>query len=282
MLRYSDFGLGLLRFAEYPPYVPVEGAGDLGHGLVPYPVQLVLFVRELAIGIQFLGVEVDVVNPPDGARHMEPRRRIRPVFKTAPRQRIQDPHREFQLYLEIMVALADRARVQQIVVQVGESPQYLVECVGVLGQVPGDAALYGLDLDAWAQRTCAALLAQGRTVRYRPHPLVRRCGDVRCPAGATGSTGSLDEDLAGAALAVTFNSTAGVEAVLAGVPTVALDVGAMAWPVTTHDLASVQTPEREPWAHRLAWCQWTIEEIASGLAWEHLAAAGERRWGPCH
>ncbi len=152
----------------------------------------------------------------------------------------------------------------------------------LLGQVPGDAALYGLDLDAWAQRTCDALLASGRMVRYRPHPLVLRCGDVRCPAGALGSAASLDEDLAGAALAVTFNSTAGVEAVLAGVPTVALDAGAMAWPVTTHDLANVQRPDREPWAHRLAWCQWTIEELASGLAWEHLAAAGERKWVPCH
>jgi hypothetical protein len=30
---------------------------------------------------------------------------------------------------------------------------------------------------------------------------------------------------------------------------------------------------RERWAHRLAWCQWTLEEIASGDAWDALVTA---------
>lgn len=129
----------------------------------------------------------------------------------------------------------------------------------LIGQVEGDAALGSLDLRAWIHDQIDGLTALGWEVRFRPHPLAQR------------SRTSLAEDLAGAALCVTYNSTAGVEAVLAGVPTVTLDEGAMAWEVSGHALDELVRPDRERWAHNLAWTSWTVEEIASGLAWEHLA-----------
>lgn len=129
----------------------------------------------------------------------------------------------------------------------------------IIGQVPGDAALRGLDIAAWVEQVAATLGARGWTVRFRPHPLAARPG------------APLAEDLAGAAIAVTFNSTAGVEAVLAGVPTVTLDAGAMAWPVAAHALSDPPTrPAREAWAWDLAWTQWSVEEIATGEAWAHV------------
>lgn len=136
----------------------------------------------------------------------------------------------------------------------------------VLGQVSGDAALGGLDVLAWAGEVATDLRGRGWDVRFRPHPLaqsgllgVRRIG------------GTLEQALAGAAFCVTFNSTSGVEAVLAGVPTIALDAGAMAWPVASHAVGErLVRPDRELWAHDLAWTQWSPEEISNGEAWAHL------------
>jgi hypothetical protein len=141
------------------------------------------------------------------------------------------------------------------------------------GQVLGDAALWGVDFRAWAQEVADKLRASGRMVVYRPHPFAfHKQGDAWCPTGAQFSRAdTLGDDLAGAALAVTYNSTAGVEAVLAGVPTVTSDVGAMAWEVTSHDLgADPVRPDRTEWAHRLAWTSWRAAEIESGETWEHL------------
>lgn len=129
----------------------------------------------------------------------------------------------------------------------------------LIGQVPGDAALGKLELDGWVKRVTTALANQGWAVRYRPHPL------------AIPPRRSLAEDLAGAGVCVTFNSTAGVEAVLAGVPTVTLDEGAMAWDVAGHALDEIVRPDRTAWAHDLAYTTWTPDELSSGEVWAHLA-----------
>lgn len=138
----------------------------------------------------------------------------------------------------------------------------------VCGQVPRDASLYGVDFNTWAQRVTGQLIEQGREVVYRPHPIMLQAGQFWRPSRARLSTGSLDGDLADAAVCVTFNSTTGVESVLAGVPTVACDEGSMAWPVATHDVDDILvTPDRLAWARRLACSQWSPWEIKSGEAW---------------
>lgn len=148
----------------------------------------------------------------------------------------------------------------------------------VLGQCSGDASLYGLEegFVAWATQQCHTLKQRGFAVRYRPHPLMKRQGSTFCPPTAHPSPNErLVEDLQWAGLAVSYNSTAGVEAVLAGVPTVTLDEGAMAWPVSGHTLFDRVQPHREAWCHRLAWTQFTLEEIRSGFAWECVSRSME-------
>lgn len=129
----------------------------------------------------------------------------------------------------------------------------------LIGQVEGDAAIRDLDMAAWIREQTTALQANGWEVRFRPHPYARR------------SRTSLADDLAGAGLCVTYNSTTGVEAVLAGVPTITMDEGAMAWEVSGHAIGDIQRPNRDRWAHNLAWTSWTLDEIAQGLPWEHVA-----------
>jgi hypothetical protein len=147
----------------------------------------------------------------------------------------------------------------------------------VLGQVPGDASLGGRDLAPWYLAAARALHAQGWPVRFRPHPIAVQRRIWRSVPGARTLDGSLTEALAGAARAATYNSNAAVDAVLAGVPTIAMDKGSMAWPVTAHEIgpSEIATPDRTAWAHRLAWCQWTMEEMRSGDCW---AAVGGNAW----
>lgn len=143
----------------------------------------------------------------------------------------------------------------------------------VIGQLPGDSALMGCDIDGWVRKTCTHLLKQGQKVIYRPHPLAKgmRRSVRDLPAGVTVHTGPLFEAFAHARRCITYNSTTAVEAVLAGLPTVADDRGSIAWDVTGHELDDPpRTPERAYWCHDMAWRQWKLEELADGSAWEHV------------
>lgn len=135
----------------------------------------------------------------------------------------------------------------------------------ILEQVPGDAAVANVDLPAFYSRAENAF-APMMAVRRRRHPNVSPANGMAAIAKARTS---LDEDLAGAAVAITWNSNSGVDAVLAGVPAIAMDIGSMAWPVTGHELGVLPPmPDRTAWMHRLAWCQWTREEMESGACWD--------------
>ena len=135
----------------------------------------------------------------------------------------------------------------------------------LLQQVPGDMLIRGTDIEAFYAGVVKAFKPPMR-VKIRVHPNVKP-GEA---AAAQAARTSLQEDFAGAACAVTWNSNSGVDAVLAGVPTVALDPGSMAWDVTGHELTMPPAPGREAWAHALAWKQWRKEELESGYCWEHV------------
>lgn len=146
----------------------------------------------------------------------------------------------------------------------------------ILGQVPGDASLQGIDLAPWYRIAAdTARDAYGLPVHFRPHPNVWARGWIQNVHGCVTSAGDLSDALGGAHIAITWNSNAAVDAVLAGVPTVTADIGSMAWSVTGHQVGARITPCRDSWAHELAWRQWRIEEIASGKAVGMMMAALE-------
>lgn len=126
----------------------------------------------------------------------------------------------------------------------------------IAGQVPGDAALAGRNLQPWYEQQ--ARNDWGLPVKFRPHPLAHKRGPVRPVAGAAMDRSPLPEALRGAARVITFNSNTGVDALVAGVPATCDDAGSMIHGVT----------DRERWAHALAWKQWSLAEIRSGVALE--------------
>ena len=73
--------------------------------------------------------------------------------------------------------------------------------------------------------------------------------------------------------AITLNSSVGVDTVLRGIPTVAIDEGSMAWDVTSHDPEKTITPDRKKWLQWLSCTQWHWDEIEAGRPIKHLFEA---------
>lgn len=169
----------------------------------------------------------------------------------------------------------------------------------IMGQTPGDMALQRyVNFWDWVARTYNDLTEAGYDVRLRPHPntsphMIKRRGmrmkkwqrnvvhadEDRLYRGLhkvledgiaieTGKT--LEQALDEAAFTYTFNSNSGVDSVLHGTPAVAVDAGAMAYDVTSRHWNDIVRPDREAWAHALAWKQWTRGELESGEAWAHV------------
>lgn len=138
----------------------------------------------------------------------------------------------------------------------------------LIGQVPGDQSIRGVDIDAWYRQSVAALKKYGwPDVRFRPHP---KAGPARRASGLNQIGGTLAEAMAGAGVVMTFNSNTGVEAALFGRPVIAMDAGSMAWDVAGHQVTEIVTPDRTAWAHALAWKQWRAEEFTSGECMEAI------------
>lgn len=74
---------------------------------------------------------------------------------------------------------------------------------------------------------------------------------------------------------VTHGSSAAVDAIIQGVPAIALGECA-ASPVAGKSVEDVRDPpfpsddQREQWLANLAWCQWSVRELQSGEAWAFL------------
>lgn len=146
------------------------------------------------------------------------------------------------------------------------------EKVILCGQVPWDASVEGTDHLAWIEQTVERIRSYtDRPIVFRPHP--KAANAYRPLLGVRVSTVPLKDDLQNAHAVVTFNSNSGVEALIEGIPVFAADKGSMCWEVANRSLVSLDVPnkpDRAQWINDLAYTQWTLEEMRSGEAWEHL------------
>jgi hypothetical protein len=116
----------------------------------------------------------------------------------------------------------------------------------------------------WANEVCARLRKlTRREVRLRPHP------------GNSPPKKPLAEDLAGAWACVIWSSSAGVHALVSGIPVICCAPYWIAKGAAGADLAAVDsppTPNRLPTLRRLAWGQWGLAEISDGTAFRAVLA----------
>lgn len=144
----------------------------------------------------------------------------------------------------------------------------------ILGQVPDDGQhlLDEAALSAWYVAAVEKIRQHtDRKIVFRPHPKIAHRN--LCPNADEMQTGvPLEEALAAAHACVTYNSTAGTEALLAAVPVVC-SPAAMYAPWAETDFAAIEKPavgDREQYFARLAYAQWTHEELRSGDAFRFL------------
>lgn len=135
----------------------------------------------------------------------------------------------------------------------------------VCGQKPGDAQ-HGIDPERWAEEVITEIRRHTtREVVWRPHPgantSLRSADRISYAAG-----NPIAHDLESAHCVVTYNSNSGHDALLAGVP-VFCDPCAIYAECANLDLAEIESPKlpaRSRYFYRLAYSQWTIDEMESG------------------
>lgn len=127
----------------------------------------------------------------------------------------------------------------------------------LLGQCPGDAQLpVNYDPKVWA----LAKAKQYDNPVWKAHPK----HPVEIPGVA--SVDSFD----GAKVAVTYNSTAAYECFLRGIPVISDSACYQELTCTADNIVPPSEKDLQAFMNRLAYSQWTLEEIASGAAFDVL------------
>lgn len=150
-------------------------------------------------------------------------------------------------------------------------------------QLPGDASLRGIDISKWAAETVYTLR------QYTDRPIIVRTPQldrefdkenilkitrIEGVSLVRGTRENLFDMIDNAYATVTYSSGFGVDSVIRGVPTIAMDPGNFAYSLGNNKLSQindlVRTSDREQWLYNLSWAQWSRDEIKSGEAWRHI------------
>lgn len=108
-----------------------------------------------------------------------------------------------------------------------------------------------------------------RPIIYRPRPSHNEPSKIK---GAELSIGPLADDMNQAAVVVSYGGNIGWDAVIGGIPHFAIG-NSCARPLSETDWSQIGTPriysreEQRQWASNVAYCQWTLAEWESGVAW---------------
>lgn len=163
-------------------------------------------------------------------------------------------------------------------------PRHRGEYIVLCGQKPGDGS-HGMDEDGvnkWAARMVHEIRGHTRRpIIWRPHPKhanAPQLGDrTDIPTGYEGSRSNIEDALYWAFAVVTYNSTSGTDALIHGVP-VFCDESAQYAHIGNTRLKALADPyfpddeTRLKHFHRVAYAQWTEEELSDGTALEYLLA----------
>lgn len=146
----------------------------------------------------------------------------------------------------------------------------------LLAGMSGKAAwAEGFKPEAWERQAARQLrLATSRKILYRPKP--NWSGATIIPGTFYQRNVELKDNLANCHAVVTHHSNIAVDAILAGIP--AFSEQGVASVMSCKEISSIDMPtmsmNREQWAADIAWCQFTMAEMETGLPWAHLKSEG--------
>ena len=145
----------------------------------------------------------------------------------------------------------------------------------VAGMSDKSANSYGMKPEEWERWAVAEI--QKHTIRpiiYRPKPSWHGARPI---AGsefrpALPSSDATADTFNGCHAVVTHHSNIAIDALVNGVPSFCWDGAATC--MSLQDLAQIEAPwrpdGRDQWLANIAWCQWTVPEMASGAMWRQL------------
>lgn len=146
------------------------------------------------------------------------------------------------------------------------------DTVVIAGSTAKSCVEHGLKYRGWEARVAAQLSDCGKRVVYRPKPTDRNKAPL---PGVEYDEAPLAESLARACAVVTHHSNAAVEALVAGIPVHCETGVAAAFSVPLSEIAQPQLMEgREQFLADVAWLNWSLEEMRSGAAWDHMKERG--------
>lgn len=147
----------------------------------------------------------------------------------------------------------DRFRVFGRIIQPWQSGSHVVVCP-IASAVAG---FYGINAYEWTTGVVSELK------KHTDRQVVVKPKDSEAP---------LSRVLQNAHCLVTFNSTAAIEALIRGIPVITLGPSAtrIMGRTAVADVERPLKPEREPFLHALAYRQFTLDEMKSGLCWRLL------------
>ena len=161
----------------------------------------------------------------------------------------------------------------------------------VLLQLPGDASLRESNHGEWLLETIEHIREKtDRELIIRFHPGMSEKGhenffkdigkvvfkNYKNIVWSDGKSNTLQEDFGKAGVCITYSSGSAIDSVIAGVPTITIDAGNFAYPISSKTLDDIDSPyiptdsEREQWLSNLSYCQWNRSEMTSGDAFKHI------------
>lgn len=161
----------------------------------------------------------------------------------------------------------------------------------ILLQLPGDASLRESNHGEWLLDTIEELRKiTKRQIRIRFHPAMSEkghenfFGDVgkivfknyNDIVWSDGISRTLQEDLKEAKTCVTYSSGSAIDSIVYGIPTIAIDEGNFAYPISSKSIDAVEDPALadeqtvNQWLQDLSYCQWNRVEMSNGRAWTHI------------
>ena len=164
-------------------------------------------------------------------------------------------------------------------------------------QLNGDASLRGMDINHWCISTINKIRTQtDRPIEIRMHPGVSDKGiddhlplykylafenpkDVKL---VSGRDLPWEDHILDAHCVVAYTSGLSVDAVLNGIPVIAVDMGNFTYNISSNSLCDIENPlmldetKIQQWLYNLSFCQWSVEEMEDGTAWRHLKPLVEK------
>lgn len=161
----------------------------------------------------------------------------------------------------------------------------------ILLQLPGDASLRSQKMSEWFTETVDKIRSiTDRTILVRFHPAMsdRARAEFFSEIGdlifknhpniywSNGLDSSLENDLSASGICISYTSGSCIDAVLHGVPVIAIDEGNLAYPISSRRIEELNNPKLAPqpevtdWMCKLANSQWNEQEMLSGKVWGKL------------